>query len=659
MKKIFFFFFLFFFLVAGSLFAQQTNFVVSTADNVASYSIKYVTDTVYAGTKALKTEFVPGMGTGQYASVVWKEGITPTSVGVKIKFQAMVPNYADAPRAVFSLKGGSSQSATTFIQLDQGGGWKLYEANLNTSGFTADTLYVGVSSADLQGVKVAFFDNISIGYSSGDTVVEDGESSRATLNPPVLVLPTNGATNVVTDPVLSWNAVPGSTRYNLQISTVSDFSSFSSNQTLTDTSIQMSGLLANTTYYWRVNATDGTNLSAWSSVWSFVTAQDVPAPPSFSYPANNATGVPITFDIPFATIQLWKVEVQVTKADGSVAFDGVSASSPITVSPALLYNTDYYLRGRYVSLDGSIVGDWSATVHFKTIQESAPAPPAVVYPGTTNVPLSFTLNWTTISGWVLRVRIVDAIGNVAFNQTSATGSITVSGLNCGTSYVGQVRWESQDGGIVGDWSQAVSFSTVSCTVTIAQVQLISPENDATGINYAPAVLSWGVASNATVYEYQLAKSSDFSVLQESGTTSNTSVQAQLDPITSYYWRVRGKDGTIYGLWSSIRNFLTKASIATGIGDGKEMPKEFSLSQNYPNPFNPTTVIQYSVPAATMVTLKVYDILGREVETLVNEEKPVGRYEVNFDASRLSSGLYIYRLTAGDNFISVKKMILFK
>src|SRR3989338_3603148 len=167
MKKISFFFLFFFVFIAGSLFAQQTNFTVSTADNVSSYSIKYVTDTVYAGTKALKTEFVPGTGTGQYASVVWRESINPVQVGIKIKFLAFVPDYADPPRAVFSLKGGTSQSTTTFIQLDQGSGWKQYEANLNLSGFTANELYMGISSSDLQGSKVAFFDNISIGYSSG------------------------------------------------------------------------------------------------------------------------------------------------------------------------------------------------------------------------------------------------------------------------------------------------------------------------------------------------------------------------------------------------------------------------------------------------------------------------------------------------------------
>ena len=78
----------------------------------------------------------------------------------------------------------------------------------------------------------------------------------------------------------------------------------------------------------------------------------------------------------------------------------------------------------------------------------------------------------------------------------------------------------------------------------------------------------------------------------------------------------------------------------------------------PNPFNPTTKISYSLPEANFVTLKVYDMLGREVSTLVNETKPAGTFEVEFDASKLSSGTYVYKLNAG-GYQTVKKMTLTK
>ncbi len=88
------------------------------------------------------------------------------------------------------------------------------------------------------------------------------------------------------------------------------------------------------------------------------------------------------------------------------------------------------------------------------------------------------------------------------------------------------------------------------------------------------------------------------------------------------------------------------------------PKEFSLSQNYPNPFNPTTTLIYAVSKSSFVTLKVYDVLGTEISTLVNEQKQPGEYKVNFNGSNLPSGIYIYKINAG-NFTSVKKMLLLK
>jgi hypothetical protein len=91
--------------------------------------------------------------------------------------------------------------------------------------------------------------------------------------------------------------------------------------------------------------------------------------------------------------------------------------------------------------------------------------------------------------------------------------------------------------------------------------------------------------------------------------------------------------------------------------GKEIPTEYSIS-NYPNPFNPTTTINYQLPADGMVTLKIYDILGKEVATLVNDNRQAGSYNVVFDASRLTSGMYIYTIRA-NGYVQSKKMILMK
>ena len=93
-------------------------------------------------------------------------------------------------------------------------------------------------------------------------------------------------------------------------------------------------------------------------------------------------------------------------------------------------------------------------------------------------------------------------------------------------------------------------------------------------------------------------------------------------------------------------------------EDNQVPTVFSLSQNYPNPFNPTTVIHYTVPKTSLVNLSVFNLLGQEVKTLVNEEKSPGEYEVRFDGSNLPSGIYFYRLVAGD-FVKTMKMLLMK
>jgi hypothetical protein len=100
------------------------------------------------------------------------------------------------------------------------------------------------------------------------------------------------------------------------------------------------------------------------------------------------------------------------------------------------------------------------------------------------------------------------------------------------------------------------------------------------------------------------------------------------------------------------------NLPTGITNTNEIAKSYSLSQNFPNPFNPTTSINFSIPKAGLVKLVVYDVLGKEVATLVNGEQTVGTYQVTFDASKLTSGIYFYKITSGD-FSDVKKMMLVK
>jgi len=109
------------------------------------------------------------------------------------------------------------------------------------------------------------------------------------------------------------------------------------------------------------------------------------------------------------------------------------------------------------------------------------------------------------------------------------------------------------------------------------------------------------------------------------------------------------------------DWMPEKPVVTGVKNNNfigQIPESYTLYQNYPNPFNPTTTIRYGLPQSSLVTIKVYDILGREVKTLIHAQQAAGLYNMKFDASNFASGIYFYVLRAGD-YVMTKKMILLK
>jgi len=169
-------------------------------------------------------------------------------------------------------------------------------------------------------------------------------------------------------------------------------------------------------------------------------------------------------------------------------------------------------------------------------------------------------------------------------------------------------------------------------------------------------LSWSTATELNNRGFEIEKSSEKTIWRTigfregKGTTSEPQQYSYSDllldkaPLKLYY-RLKQLD-------------FNGSFEYSGIVEVEIAPSEFSLAQNYPNPFNPITAISYQLPMNTFVTLKVYDVLGNEVATLVNEEKSAGVHEVEFNATELGSGVYFYTLKA-DEFLSTKKMILMK
>jgi hypothetical protein len=193
--------------------------------------------------------------------------------------------------------------------------------------------------------------------------------------------------------------------------------------------------------------------------------------------------------------------------------------------------------------------------------------------------------------------------------------------------------------------------------TIINVELVS--FNASVVN-SDITLNWATATETNNYGFEIQrkkyKDADINTgwnaigfVEGSGTTTNTSTYSFVDAdvITDRYsYRLKQID------------FDGSFEYSPVIEVEVSSPEEFTLEQNYPNPFNPATTISFSIPSGAVTSLKVYDIIGNEVATLVDEEKHAGVYEINFNASALSSGVYFYQLTAG-GFIQTQKMVLLK
>lgn len=127
---------------------------------------------------------------------------------------------------------------------------------------------------------------------------------------------------------------------------------------------------------------------------------------------------------------------------------------------------------------------------------------------------------------------------------------------------------------------------------------------------------------------------------------------------SGYWTTRAETEETDRTSTEVHELTLIRGEITDAEEEEEIPNEFTLYQNYPNPFNPVTQIRYKVPEASDVTLRVYDVIGQHVSTLVNEQQSAGNYEVSFDATELPSGTYIYPLEAGE-FVEARQMMLIK
>lgn len=394
----------------------------------------------------------------------------------------------------------------------------------------------------------------------------------------------------------------------------------------------------------------------------------VPVTPLLISPANNSTGNLLSLNLVWTKTQ-YSTKYRVLLATDSLFNNVILNDSLLTDSVKSLTNlstlTNYYWK---VSA-GNIVGwsNYSSTYRFRTI--GSPTQVNLFSPANyaVNQPVNITLKWykaidqtlksnkAVSNYWVEYSTDSSFIIGVVKDSTLTDSLKSVSVLSLGNKYYWRVKAKNAAGW--GSFSSIWNFTTVPPTP--AAPVLVSPLNNVTNLQLN-VLLDWSIVSFAVTYRIQIATDSLFtSIVFDTSNVSRDSLRLRSGILilnTKYFWRVNATNITGTGLWSTVWNFRT-SSVGINIF-GNVIPDEFKLYNNYPNPFNPVTKIKFDVASVGDVKMVVYDIMGREVQTLVNERLHPGTYEATFDGSQLTSGVYFYKIQAGD-FMDTKRMLMIK
>ena len=314
-------------------------------------------------------------------------------------------------------------------------------------------------------------------------------------------------------------------------------------------------------------------------------------------------------------------------------------------------------QGPWYYIATALDRNYNESITSSVLAVNPPVAPVLAYPanGTQNVPATVTLGWNgaaTAGSYHLQVATDPTFTSAFFyNDSSLVDTFkTMSGTIGQTTYYWRVRSIN-----AGGWSGFTSAFNFRTGFPVAPL-LASPANYATNVPINTR-LEWRPASAANSYRVQLSTTFDFTTIvrDSSGVTDTSIALPPLAQLTIYFWRVSSTNAIGTSPWSDIWRFRT---IITSVEQASGIPTEFALKQNYPNPFNPVTTIAFSVPEQVKVSLRVYDVLGREVEILLDDVVAPGEYRATFDGSKYASGMYIYRLVAG-NYVQSHKMQLVK
>ncbi|MCF8242028.1 MAG: T9SS type A sorting domain-containing protein [Melioribacteraceae bacterium] len=515
------------------------------------------------------------------------------------------------------------------------------------------------------------------------TVEGDG-----TLRKPTISYPSDVSTIYTTSPYIYWYVEDGSTAGLQFLVEIDDGGGWvtATGAALTSDLYDQIIVDAGATYDLRVKVTNDGGLTYdpayYSDVITFTVAGGIgDGYPIASWPTGGATVYTTTPTLSWyvegSTLGIDHFEVEVDYGSGFTnvytSSDANDRSYTLTSGQVLSFGGSYLWR--VASFDAATNSAWS-TETFSVVGSASSIVPEVSYPvggvtvNSTTVSLYWFVNGSTtgIDHYEVEWTAVASGWNTTSPYGGSQNNITdqyyeVSGLTAGATYRWHVR-AYNGSGVASSYSSEGSFVVDPGSAPV----MVMPGSPANGINILSnsAELSWILptqSESALTYELEFADNAELTDAQSySDISSPVQMIDGLEDGKTYYWRVRSKnsDGD-YSLYSDVTSF--------GVGEVTSVKREdavaekYVLSQNFPNPFNPTTNIKFSIPEAGLVSLKIFNILGQEIRTLVSDVKESGSYQVTWNGkddhgNSVSTGIYLYKIQAND-YSATKKMLLIK
>lgn len=597
-----------------------------------------------------------------------------------ITFGPVASGPPPAPTLISPANGATNVSLTPTLSWSPAGGAQTYrlqvasDAGFGTMVFDDSTItgtsrQVGPLSQETQ-----YFWRVAARNAEGSSPYS-AVWSFTTVGPPPpapgLISPPNGAQNVSVTPTLTWSSVSGATGYRLMVARDTGFTNVVYDSSIITTSRQIGPLLSNTQYYWRVSASNPGGSGPFSVRFGFTTTAALPAPALIA-PADSATIVPQSplfswSDVSGATG--YHLQVATSTAFTTLLTNDSTITATSAQRGPYPYGARLYWRVR--TRTGTVSGEFSAHRVF-TVMLQPPGTPGLLTPANNavNQPVEVVARWSAAflaAHYTVEVAYDTLMSNIFLRDTTIADTVAVLRVPPSSPCYWRVYARNLED-TYGPPSAIRRFTTGNFPP--ASPIPLTPSPGDTGVSRTP-FMSWVGSPGASSYRLQIALDNLMvqRVYDDSTLTVTGLVAPLLNANTTYFWRVRAKGSAGSSSYSVIRQFTTGTTIVSAGDMPPEMAQEFVLHQNFPNPFNPSTTIPFELSTAAFVTLKVHDLLGREIRTILHQEMPTGSHAVAWNGrddhdQPVPTGMYFVRMTATSaavphGFSATRKAMLLK